>query len=94
MKNTFKSSSIQNVFNETKGVVVELNKGEEFCSVTLEVGHSNKRNVNFNCKRKTFDAICNNIKVGDNTNVRFFPTSNFKYNRWYSSNNILEVIKL
>ena len=33
-------------FNQIRGVIQELNDGEEFCSLTLSVGHENNRNVN------------------------------------------------
>ncbi len=94
MDSKFKSLSIQKVFNETKGVIKELNRGIEFCSITIQVGHSNKRMVNFTCKKNTFECIIKNINIDDKVNIRFFPTSTFKHNRWYSSNNILQVIKL
>jgi len=94
MDSIFESASIQKVFNETKGVVIEMNQGVDYCSITINVGHTNKRKVNFTCKRNAYDVISQNVKISDSVSIRFFPISNFKYNRWYTSNNILEVIKL
>ena len=48
-------------FNQIKGDIIELNDGEQYCSITLSVGHDNTRNVNLVMKKKQYDTqITNN----------------------------------
>ncbi len=80
-------------FNQIKGVVVEMNDGEKFCSITMEVGHKNTRTVNLVCKKAQYDLMSPGFSIGDKVSVRFFITSH-KSKRWHTYANILEVHKL
>ncbi len=94
MENEFSSSSIQKFFNEVRGVVCELNDGEKYCSITIRVGHDHKTLVNCACKKSHYEKLTENIELGDKVSIRFYPVSNFKNSRWYSSHNILDVNKI
>jgi hypothetical protein len=80
-------------FNQIKGLITELNDGEKYCSITLEVGHENTRNVNLVLKKAQFDSLCNSYKKGDKITLRFFLSSRFKNGRWYTMANVLGVVK-
>ena len=80
-------------FNQIKGVICELNDGEKYCSITLEVGHENTRNVNLVLKKHQFDELCKTHKLKDKITLRFFLSSRFKNGRWYTMANVLGVVK-
>jgi hypothetical protein len=86
----------QSKFNEIKGKVIEINYGEEYSSVTLEVGHVNLRNVNLSCKTLLFKPMIEDSKVQcfDNVAVQFYVSSNKKFDRWYSNITMLSINKL
>ncbi len=87
-------SEKQQVFSEIRGVITQLNDGENFCSVTIEVGHENTRSVNLICKKTQFDQINQAHKIGEKVFVRYFLSSRFKNERWYTMANILAVHKV
>ena len=78
-------------FNQVKGIIEELNDGEEFCSVTLKLGHENSRNVNFVVKKSNFDPIKNKFSIGEKVCVRFYISSRKKHDRWYTTASLLDV---
>lgn len=88
-----KSEDRQRIFNEIRGKIIELNDGEKFCSVTIRVGHDNKRDVNLSCKKVQFDEIIENYELGDRVLVRYFLSSR-KKERWYTMANILGVYNM
>lgn len=81
----FDNKSSQIYFNQVKGVIVELNEGAEYCSVTLEVGHDKTRLVNLVTKKGQYDVLLGRFKLGEKITCMFYPTSNKKGERWYSS---------
>ena len=93
MKNDLTKENEQRVFSEIRGVICELNNGEKFCSITIQVGHDNKRKVNLVCKKFQFDAILKHYKLEDKVMVRYFLVSRFKHDRWYSTAYALAVLK-
>jgi hypothetical protein len=80
-------------FNEIKGIIIEINIADDYCSITLEVGHSNKRNVNLCCKAIYFEKLIQNFKTGDNVNAHFYLASNKKNDRWYTTANLLNIFR-
>lgn len=78
-------------FNQIKGVITELNDSDKFCNITLDVGHEKKRYVNLVAKKEIFDTIAQSYKIGDHVGIRFFVSSRFKHDRWYSMLNVLEA---
>ena len=78
-------------YNQVKGIVEELNEGDIFCNLTIKVGHDNSRMVNLVCKQENFDNIKNKVKVGDKVAAKFFISSKFKFERWYTTASILEI---
>lgn len=93
MGDYFNKSAQQHVFSEIRGVIVELNDGEKFCSITLSVGHNNTRKVNLVCKKHQFDIIKKEHNLGEKVLARYFISSRFKFERWYTMANILTVLK-
>jgi len=81
----------QVVFNQVRGILSEINVADDFCSITLEVGHSNTRNVNLCTKSVYFEAIIKNFKIGDKVNAQFYLASNKKHERWYTTANLLAL---
>lgn len=78
-------------FNQVKGRLSELNDGEVFCNITIEVGHENPRSVNFVLKKREFDSLRKTYILGDRVTVRFYITSRFKNERWYTTATVLDV---
>ncbi len=81
-------------FNYIKGILIEIIEGEQFCSLTLEVGHETKRKVNFCFKKDSLEDIKANIAIGDKANVRYYPSSYNKYDKWKTILHLLSVEKI
>lgn len=90
MKDFNKNSKQQN-FNQIKGVITELNDGEKFCHMTLQVGHENPRFVNGIIKKDAFDKIKEKHIIGDKVAITFYVSSKQKDNRWRTMVNIMDV---
>ena len=86
-------SDKQVYFNQIKGIIDELNDSDTFCNITLSVGHDRLRKVNLVAKKELFQDICAKYQVGDWIGVKFFLSSRFKHERWYTMANVLEVIE-
>ena len=71
-KDDFNRNEKQLNFNKIKGSIVELNDGEKFCSLTLDVGHENIRQVNLVVKKVFFDTIKEKFKLGDKVFIKYF----------------------
>jgi hypothetical protein len=78
-------------FNEIKGVLSEITFDEQFCSITIQVGHTNPRQINLSSKKVYFDEIIKDFKVGDNVLAMFYIASTKKYNRWYTTAFLLSL---
>jgi hypothetical protein len=81
----------QTTFNQIKGEIIEIIKGEEFSSITLVVGRSNVRHVNLSCKTFQFDQMIRNYGVGDRVVAQFYISSNKKNERWYTTGTLLSM---
>jgi hypothetical protein len=80
-------------FNQIKGEICEINRGEEFSNLTLTLGHTNPRKVNLSTKTFHFDEIISKHNIGDKVIAQFYVSSNFKNDRWYTTVNILSLVK-
>jgi hypothetical protein len=78
-------------FNHIKGEIIELNTGDRFCSITLDVGHENPRQVNLSLKKHQFDKLTEKFKMNDKVVIRYFLSSKKKSERWYTTANVLDV---
>lgn len=87
----FNKNDKQLYFNRVKGTISEIAISDEWCSVTLVVGHENTRLVNFCYKKEQHEKFIGDKKVGDKVGIRFFLTSRFKNGRWHTNANILQV---
>ena len=91
MDNTYIKNDKQLFFNQIRGVIEELNDGEEYCNLTVSVGHENSRNVNFVMKKHQFDQVKLKNKLGDKVSIRFYISSRLKHERWYTTANLLDI---
>ena len=78
-------------YNQVKGVVTEINEEDEYCSITLDVGHENIRKLNLSMKRVQFDTLCKGLFLGKKILAKFYVVSRKKTGRWYTSANILDI---
>jgi hypothetical protein len=83
----------QTHFNQVKGVITEINRGEEFSNLTLILGHTNPRNINLCTKTYHFDEMIKRYAIGDKVVAQFYASSNYKNDRWYTTCNILSLAK-
>jgi len=81
----------QLIFNQIKGEITEVNRGEEFSSITLVVGRSNVRHVNLSCKTIQFDPMIKRFESGDKVIAQFYISSNKKNDRWYTTGTLLSL---
>lgn len=86
------SETKQVYYNQIKGEISEINNSENFPSIVLEVGHEVKRNVNISLKPNLLKVILKDYKLGDKICLKFFLSSRFKFGRWYTMANGLEVV--
>lgn len=87
----FNKNDKQLYFNRVKGEIVEINNSDIWCSITLKVGHENSRLVNLSFKKDQYDKLIQNKKVGDKVGIKFFLTSRFKNNKWFTTANVLSI---
>jgi hypothetical protein len=80
-------------FNQIKGTIQEMIEEDKFCSITLQVGHSNSRLVNLSCKKEYFDTIIKSISINDKVICQFYVSSNQKFGRWYNTISLLSCEK-
>jgi len=90
----FNKNDKQLFFNQVKGTIYEIDTTNDWCSVTLSVGHENSRLLNFSIKKKDYLPIENNFLVNDKVTIKFFLTSRFKNGRWHTTANIIAIDKL
>jgi molybdopterin-binding protein len=81
----------QSIFNQIKGEITEVNRGEEFSSITLVVGRNNVRHVNLSCKTMQFDLMIKSFSSGDKVIAQFYISSNKKNDRWYTTGTLLSL---
>ena len=95
-KMTYIKNDKQLYFNQIKGSLIELNDGEKYCSITLSVGHDNRRTVNLVMKKKQFDllVVAQGLDIQDKVSARFYVSSRFKNGRWYTMANTLDVARV
>jgi len=79
-------------FNQVKGVISEINDTLNFPSIVLEAGHENKRHINILFKPELIKEVIKNYKLGDYIAIKFFVSSRFKHDRWYTMVNALEIL--
>ena len=81
-------------FNQVKGTVTEIIKGEIFCSLTLTVGHEKKRFVNLVFKTEKLEDIASKIEIDDKVCAKYYLASYNKNDRWKTLAHLLFVDKL
>jgi hypothetical protein len=81
-------------FNQIKGTVLEINKGDVFCSLTLSVGHEKKRFVNLVFKTEKLGEIESKINIDDKVCAKYYLASYNKNDRWKTLAHLLFVDKL
>jgi hypothetical protein len=79
-------------FNQIRGIIKEISGSEElYPNLTIEVGHENKRLVNFLFKRVDYKRIVDNYALNSLVIIKFYIASRKKNDRWYTSANILAI---
>lgn len=81
-------------FNQIKGTVLEIIKGEIFSSLTLSVGHEKRKFVNLVFKTEKLTEIENKINVEDKVCAKYYLASYNKNDRWKTLAHLLFVDKL
>lgn len=89
----FNKNEMQIYFNQVKGEISEINKGDKFSNITITVGHANKRNANFVAKSDFFDEQTKGLNIGDKVCVKYYLSSIKKFDRWYTNATILLIEK-
>jgi len=93
MNESLIKSEKQMIFNQVKGIIEEINEGDEYCNITLKVGHENPRMVNLTMKRNQFDEVAMIHKLGEKVSCRFYISSRKKHDRWYTTASVLDIRK-
>jgi hypothetical protein len=81
-------------FNQIKGTVLEIIKGDIFSSLTLSVGHEKRKFVNLVFKTEKLTEIENKINVEDKVCAKYYLASYNKNDRWKTLAHLLFVDKL
>ena len=81
-------------FNQIKGTVLEIIKGDIFSSLTLSVGHEKRKFVNLVFKTEKLTEIENKINVDDKVCAKYYLASYNKNDRWKTLAHLLFVDKL
>jgi molybdopterin-binding protein len=87
----FNKSEKQLFFNQLKGCIAEIEFGEKFSNLTLQIGHANFRSANFCMKSSLFTDLIEGYNVGDSVSVRYYISSNKKNGRWYTTATLLSI---
>ena len=87
----FNKNDKQHHFNVIKGVLIEMNDAEKFCSITIKVGHENTREVNFSVRKEKFDQLSKIVSLLDKVCVKYFIVSRKKFDRYFTSANLLDI---
>lgn len=90
---TFNKNEKQVYFNQVKGTIFQIQEGDRFCNIILEVGHESLRYVCLTMKRAQYDLLIKEHKLGDKVGARFYVTSKNKEERWYTTIQLLEMHK-
>ena len=78
-------------FNQTKGTISEIVKGDRFCSIAIIAGHENPRHVCFTIKTSEYIDKYPWCEIGDKVTIKFYLSSRKKNDRWYTNANILDI---
>jgi len=81
-------------FNQIKGTVLDIIRGEIFSSITLSVGHEKKKFVNLVFKTEKLDDLQNRISVEDKVCAKYYLASYNKNERWKTLAHLLFVDRI
>lgn len=87
----FNRNDKQQFFSTIKGVLKEIQKGDKFSSITLEVGHERPRLVNLVIKNILFEKIKDDLIVENKLSIAYYLTSRKTLDRWSTMANVLTV---
>jgi hypothetical protein len=79
----------QEVFNEIKGFITELQDHEKFCYITIKTGKEKPRDVNFIILKERFDKLVKEYSIGDFVTLQFYVSSKNKHGKWYTVANVI-----
>jgi len=89
----FNKNDKQHNFCQIKGKIIEINDGEKFGSLTLEVGHEKPRSVNLILKKTMLEDIQKKHSINDRVRVGFYISSKNKEGKWRTMANVLFIEK-
>jgi hypothetical protein len=81
-------------FNQIKGIVTEINEGEIFSSITLNVGHETKRYINVVFKTTILDSIKSKVQIEDKVAVKYYLASYNNFSKWKTLAHLLFIDKI
>ena len=87
----FNKNEKQLFFNQLRGCIAEIEFGEKFSNLTLQIGHENVRSANFCMKSNLFAEIIDGYNIGDIVSVKYYISSNKKNERWYTTATLLSI---
>ena len=87
----FNKNEKQLFFNQLKGCIAEIQFGEKFSNLTLQIGHENVRSANFCMKSNLFADIMDGYNIGDIVSVKYYISSNKKNERSYTTATLLSI---
>jgi hypothetical protein len=90
----FNKNEKQLFFNQLKGCISEIDYGDMFSNLTLQIGHENVRYASFCMKTSLFVEIIEGFKIDDKVIVKYYITSNKKNGRWYTTATLLTINKI
>lgn len=87
----FNKNDKQHNFCQIKGKIIEINDGDKFGSITLEVGHEKTRSVNIILKKQMIESTLAAFDIGNKVRIGFYISSKFKEGRWRTMANALFI---
>jgi len=89
----FNRNEKQQFFSTIKGVLKEVQTGDKFSNITLEVGHERPRLVNLVIKNALFDKVKQDLVLESKLSIAYYITSRKTADRWNTMANVLTVRK-
>ena len=89
----FNRNEKQQFFSTIKGTLKEIEMGDKFSSITLEVGHERPRLVNLVLKNALLEKVKEDLIIESKISVAYYITSRKNANKWTTMANALTIRK-
>tara|TARA_R110000868_G_scaffold181220_10_gene422105 strand:+ start:213 stop:494 length:282 start_codon:yes stop_codon:yes gene_type:complete len=87
----FNRNEKQQFFSTIKGVLKEIQPGDKFSSITIEVGHERPRLVNLVIKNILFEKVKQDLILENKLSIAYYITSRKFLDKWTTMANVLTV---